>query len=259
MQAAGLSADSLAIAAIVFAVVFGGAMFGQWLGGRLPDHHRSSQSHDTVKLVTGMTSILAALVLGLLIAGVKSSFDATDTQMRRFATTLIRLDQDLADYGPEATPIRRLLRGYTERALDHTWGAPADQTGIEDREAGSLLDRARLAILALPGGDPHRDALRSGALALVENALQNRWLLIERAGSSIPPLFMHIVIAWVTMIFISFGYNAPRNATVVTSFALGAAALAACIFLIAEMDGPFSGLITISRAPLENALAHMMP
>jgi hypothetical protein len=51
----------------------------------------------------------------------------------------------------------------------------------------------------------------------------------------------------------------PRNATVGTAFVLGGAALAGCIFLIVEMDGPFEGLITVSDLPMRNALAHMSP
>jgi uncharacterized membrane protein len=101
--------------------------------------------------------------------------------------------------------------------------------------------------------------LRANSVSLIENALQTRWLLIEREGTSIQPLFLEILIAWITLIFVSFGYNAPRNATVTTAFVLGAAALAGCIFLIVEMDSPFGGLIKVSSVPMRNALAHMNP
>ena len=59
------------------------------------------------------------------------------------------------------------------------------------------------------------------------------------------------------MIFISFGYNAPRNTTVTVALFLGAAALAGCVFLIVEMDSPFEDLIKISSKPMRDALAHM--
>jgi hypothetical protein len=130
---------------------------------------------------------------------------------------------------------------------------------MEDVEAGMLLDGVRSAVLGLPGGDARRAALRAEAAFLVEDALKTRWLLIERAGSSIQPLFMDILVVWITLIFLSFGYNAPRNATVLTTFVLSAAALAGCIFLIVEMDTPFEGLITVSSTSMRNALAHMSP
>ncbi len=252
--------SSLLITAIVLVCVFGGALFGQWLGARLPERHRSAELHDAVKLATGMLSVLSALVLGLLIASVKSSFDTTDSEIRHFAATLILLNETLAEYGAETAPARGLLRRYVERALADNW--PEDRSTpvqMEDAELGGLLGNVRLAVLALPGGEPRRDGLRADAAAMAETALQTRWLLIERAGTSIQPLFMVILIVWITLIFVSFGYNAPRNATVATSFLLCAAALAGCIFLIVEMDGAFEGMITISSAPMRSALAHMTP
>jgi ABC-type Na+ efflux pump permease subunit len=83
--------------------------------------------------------------------------------------------------------------------------------------------------------------------------------LIEHAESSIEPVFLVILVTWITLIFVSFGYNAPVNATVVISFLICAGALAACLFVIVEMDGPFDGVIAISSRPMRDALAHMTP
>jgi Protein of unknown function (DUF4239) len=252
--------SSLTIAAVVLACIFSGSLFGMWLSYRLPENHRSPESRDAVKLATGMLSVLAALVLGLLIASVKSSFDSTDAQIRQFAATLILLNQTLGDYGPETAEARQMVRHYTARALEDNWPTEGSTpVRMEDVKSGALLDGVRTAILALPGGDRRREALRADAASLVEDALKTRWLLIERAGSSIQNMFMEILIVWVTLIFVSFGYNAPRNATVATTFVLSAAALAGCIFLIVEMDTPFEGLITVSSAPMRDALAHMNP
>jgi hypothetical protein len=252
--------SSLSVAIIVFAAVVAGAALGMGLAYRLPEPHRSADSHDAVKLAAGMLSVLAALVLGLLLASVKNAFDTTDAQIRTFASTLILLDQTLADYGPETAAARTMLRDYTARALADNWPADRAQPVVmEDVEAGKLLDGVRLAILRLPGETPRREQLRAQAAGLVEDALKTRWLLIERAERSIHPFFLEILTAWIVLIFVSFGYNAPRNATVATSFVLSGAALAACLFLIDEMDTPFEGLITVSATPMRNALAHMLP
>lgn len=231
-----------------------------WFGCRLPERHRSAESHEAVKLATGMLSVLAALVLGLLIASVKNAFDTTDAQIRQFATNLILLNQTLTDYGPETAEARKMLRHYTVLALADNW--PDDKASpikIEDVEAGKLLDKVRATVLRLPDDSRNRGALRADAASLIENVLKTRMLLIERSESSINPLFLEILVAWITLIFVSFGYTAPRNTTVMTSFVLSAAALAACIFLIVEMDTPFEGEITVSSRPMRSALAHMTP
>src|SRR5271169_3021100 len=141
--------SSLAITAIVLACVLAGSLLGMWLGCRLPEPHQSAASHDAVKLATGMLSVLAALVLGLLIAGVKNSFDTTDTQIRQFAATLILLNQTLADYGPETAEARQMVRRYTARALEDNWPEEGSTpVRMEDVKSGELLDGVRTAILA---------------------------------------------------------------------------------------------------------------
>jgi membrane-bound ClpP family serine protease len=81
--------------------------------------------------------------------------------------------------------------------------------------------------------------------------------LIEQSGSSVRPLFMIVLVTWIVLIFASFGFNAPRNATVLTAFLVCALAIGGAIFLILEMDGPFDGYITVSSKPMHSALAYM--
>jgi exosortase/archaeosortase len=63
----------LTIAALVFAYVFGGALFGMFLGTVLPKHHLSPDARDVIKVAMAMIATLAALVLGLLTASAESS------------------------------------------------------------------------------------------------------------------------------------------------------------------------------------------
>ena len=65
------------------------------------------------------------------------------------------------------------------------------------------------------------------------------------------------IIFWLSMTFASFGLTAPRNATVVTVLVISALSVAAAVFLILELDGPFEGLIRISGEPLRFALANL--
>jgi hypothetical protein len=46
---------------------------------------------------------------------------------------------------------------------------------------------------------------------------------------------------------------------VIVALLVCAWALSASIFLVAEMDEPFDGLVRVSGEPIRNALAHMTP
>ena len=63
---------------------------------------------------TGMLSVLASLVLGLLIATAKTSHDSTDLAIRNYAAELALLNEALRDYGGPASVPRDLLREYIE-------------------------------------------------------------------------------------------------------------------------------------------------
>jgi hypothetical protein len=56
-------------------------------------------------------------------------------------------------------------------------------------------------------------------------------------------------------VFVSWGLFAPRNPTVVATLFTAALSVSVAIFLILEMYNPYKGLIQISSAPLQWALA----
>ena len=70
-----------AIVGIVFACLFGGALLGLFLGFILPDPHRSSETKDVMRLGMGLLATMTALVLSLLIASTKSSYDTKRSEL----------------------------------------------------------------------------------------------------------------------------------------------------------------------------------
>jgi hypothetical protein len=61
------------------------------------------------------------------------------------------------------------------------------------------------------------------------------------------------------MLFLGFGLFARANMTVIAAFVTGALSVASAMFLILELNDPFGGLMSISDAPLRNALATISP
>ena len=55
----------------------------------------------------------------------------------------------------------------------------------------------------------------------------------------------------------SFGLFAPVNGSVIAALFLAALSVASSIYLILELDQPYSGLIKISSAPLQMALEQL--
>ena len=74
---------------IVFACTLVGVLLGMWLRTFLPEHHLNNDSRDTVKLGAGLIATMTALVLGLVTASAKSSFDTVSTAQIRCAMHLL--------------------------------------------------------------------------------------------------------------------------------------------------------------------------
>ena len=107
----------IAIGCIAFLCVFGAALAGLLLRSRLPDHHLAAESRDAIKLATAIIGTLSALALGLLIASAKRTFDEAGAERRTSAARVLLLDRVLAQYGPEAQPLRQALRKAVEDRL----------------------------------------------------------------------------------------------------------------------------------------------
>ena len=245
---------------VVAACIFASAIAGLILHAYLPRGHLTKETQDVVRLGTGMLSVLASLVLGLLIATAKTSYDTTDQAIRGYATELILLDETFRDYGQTASPPRDLLRQYTTQLLADFWpksgGQPAE---LDNHVAGTMLEHIREAIRALKPVDDGQRWLQDQALQISTNLLRQRWLMIEQAGTDIQPIVLVVLVLWISFIFATFALNAPRNGTVVAAFLVCALAIGGSIYLILEMDSPLNGTMKISDWPMTNALAHMRP
>jgi hypothetical protein len=86
---------------------------------------------------------------------------------------------------------------------------------------------------------------------------QTRWLMAEQRTNSVSVSMLFVLIFWLTIIFVSFGLYAPRNATVVVSLVVSAISVSGAIFLLLEMYSPYAGLIHVSTAPLRAAVTHL--
>jgi len=223
---------------------------------RLPAHHRDENTHAIVKLAANLFVVMTSLVLGLMISAAKNTFESVDRNVHAFATDLVLLDRSLVEYGPEAIDTRQRLLAYVQRAVEGTWRAN-DKPLIDDVEAERILTSVGTSLRSIKPPDAERAELRGAALERFQKVLEQRWTLVEQSEGTIPPPLIIVVGIWLILIFASFGYRAPRNIIVVAALLIAAALISTAIYLIIDMDVPFSGPIHVSPAPLERVIAEM--
>ncbi|MBL6082789.1 hypothetical protein JMJ56_33090 [Belnapia sp. T18] len=188
------------IAFMVSVCVFAGGITGLLLNRILPEHHLTKETTDAVRLGIGMLSVLAALVLGLLIATARESLDAADRIVRGMSANLIEIDQALDAYGPEVAPTRELLRRYAAAMLRDNWARSGHDVLDEGRLVGTTLEQVRRAVLALKPADTAQHWLRDQALAISGALLKARWELLKRQDLPIRSAFLVVLTSWITFI-----------------------------------------------------------
>ena len=247
--------SSLAVSLIGFASVFGGALLGMFLRRVLPPHHLSAGSKDIVRLGMGLVGTMAALVLGLLVASAKSSYDSQSNELTRLSANVVYLDRLLAHYGPEARGARDQLREAVVRTVARVW--PKDRSAPSGLEPAAANEGVFETIQQLSPKDDMQRKIQKQALKVADRLLRTRWLMYDQGAGPVPLPMLVVLILWLTIIFVSFGLFAPHNGTVVASLCVAALSVSCAILLILEMYRPFEGIIQISSAPLYTALAHL--
>lgn len=247
------------VGTIVFVCMLGGTFAGLWLRSRVPAHHLTEEARDTVKLSIGLVATMTALVLGLVTASAKSTFDAVDSAVKHTAMDILILDRALARYGPETDALRGTLQRTFAHRLEQIWPQGASRPAQLDpvsAAAASGMEGVAEDIRGLTPRDDAQRALQTRALTLAEALLQARWLVFA-GGSSIPLPFFLVLLFWLTITFAGFGLLAPRNGTVLAVLFVCALSVGGAVFLILEMDEPFAGVVQVSAAPLRYAHAHL--
>jgi hypothetical protein len=258
-------------ALLVFALLLVATGLGVWVRPLLPEEHKAHETVQLIQLVIGMLVTFAALVLGLMTASAKASFDTASNDLRTYAAELIEFDTTLRELGHDADDARHLLRAYTAAAIASTWplepapdgsypkvGTQGTSDKLENVRLGDMLtDVGRnLRRLRTDSGSLRQRALED-ALTQYRRVVDARWKIIEEAHSSISQPFFKTLTFWLGVIFLSFGLIAPRNALALVTISLGAVSIASAIYVIVDLDTPFSGPIMVASQPMRDALTHL--
>lgn len=244
--------SSLAVSGVVFACI----CLGTLMAAQLPGHQLSDDTKDVVRLGIGVVGTIAALVLGLLIASAKSSFDTRSGQVKLMTADIIVLDELLAQYGPEAKEARQLLRELLGPLAERVWRENRSRSmAATSFEPTAVSVAAFEKIQALSPRNDAQQSLKARAIQQSVDFAQTRLLLYAQSDSAIPTPFLVVLVFWLTIIFASVGLFAHPNPIVVAALLLFALSASAAIFLILELSQPFAGLMAISSEPLRHALA----
>jgi hypothetical protein len=246
---------------LVFLVTFvsiaiGGAL-GMLIRIRLPDAELIAESKEVVRLGAGLMGTVAALVLGLMIASAKNSYDTQIANVRQLAANIILLDELLEQYGPETREARTMIRSAAAITVQRVWqeGVATDTT--ETFTPSGAAERFFLTLESLAPTTDVQRAIKPRLMDVATDLARTRLLMFVHFDNPIPAPLLIIVILWLTVIFASFTLFAETNAVVAVASLIYALAVSSALFLIVDMSQPFTGLMKISNEPLRHVLPQL--
>jgi hypothetical protein len=247
------------ISIVIFLLTLAAGYAGLQVQGRLAAEHKSGESRGVVGQVAGLVSLLLALVLGTLIGVSFAYFSTQKTELEGFSAQILRLDQALAQYGPETKPLRDKIKAGIQKGYDTFWGggdADPNALSVEVPLANGQAISDFLATLK-PTTDAQKAALASANqyASMVE---QSRLLMsLQVASQPVSWVLVAVLVFWTVALFFGIGLYAAPNVLVTAAIAFGAASIAFAIFLILELGEPYTGLFRVSPAALEQTIQYI--
>jgi hypothetical protein len=245
---------SIELAVGVAVLLFACGVAGLYLQRLLPEHHTSDRSRDMIGGVVGLLTLLLALVLGLLIWTAYGVFTTQQTELNTLSARALEYNLELTQYGPEAKRGRELLRTDLVWAHEQFWGEDDDSKAqAYDASYANMSSVSGFLGSLQPATDAQRQLL-GAAGAHYGSIGETRLLMSLQLTNPISWPLLITVTAWSCLLFLGFGMLSRINAATLVALALGTISVASAIFMILEYSQPYTSLIRISPAGLEQVI-----
>jgi Protein of unknown function (DUF4239) len=216
---------------------------GAWL-------HRDDKVNDMVGFAMSSFSMLYGLLLGLLAVAAYQGFADTSSLTDRESTILATLHGATATLpDPLGNDLQAELRRYTRNVIDVSW--PEQRRGIVPTEAGHILE---IYLGKLHGFEPQtmrEQNVQSEALSLANELVQIRRTRLLSVDGGIPEILWWVVLAGAAInILLVWMLDMARHSHIILSAMVGGF-LGLVIFLVAAMDYPFRGAVSVGPDSFE--------
>lgn len=235
------------IVGIVFALVFTLAMCLAVFLIRPRLHawfHTGKLSNEMVGFVFSSFFVLYGLLLGLLSVAAYQNFADVDSLVTEEASSLAALYRDMRGY-PKAIrdDLHAELRDYTQHVIKKSW--PCQQRGIITNEEAHRLTQLMDHMMGFRPEDRAQEIIHAEALRQVNLLAEIQSARANNVATGIPEEMWWVVVlgALISILMLAL-LDMEIHVHVILSSAL-AAFLGVVIFVIAVMDNPFRGELSI--------------
>ncbi len=219
--------------------------------------HVQCSHNDIVGFYLAAITVLYGVSLGLLAVGAWTTYTETEAKVSQEAGSLSSLYRSLRSL-PE--PARSLLesdlRHYTRHVIDISW--LEQQRGVLPVENSVNLDKFQKDLELFGPVTQEQKALEADIWREFDTLERLRSMRLDSITTELPsPLWSLILIGGVICIVVTWFFHMQSLSmhlwmTVFIAFLLGL-----MVFMVAELDNPYRGKISVSSEPFERVFHQM--
>lgn len=206
--------------------------------------HRDKLSNEMVGFVFSSFFVLYGLLLGLLSVAAYQNFSDVDSLVTEEASSLAALYRDVRGYPKTMRDdLHSQLRDYTQYVIQKSW--PCQQQGIVTNEEAHRLTQLMDHMMSFKPEDRAQEIIHAEALRQVNLMAEIQSARANNVATGIPAeMWWVVVLGAIISILMLALLDMEFHVHVLLSSAL-AAFLGVVIFVIAVMDNPFRGELSI--------------
>ncbi len=227
--------------------------------GWVPRLHLVDHSYnDIVGFYLAAVTVLYGITVGLLAIATWTSYSDAQAKVDHEAVALGGLYRDIGAYPDPARAIMQEdLRKYTRQVIDVGW--PMQQHGIVPNNASSILNDFQSHFMSFEPTTERQRILAAEAYKAFNDLVESRRGRLNTVTTEMPgPLWTLVIAGAVICIAVSWFFHTASFSIHFWMTTLLSVLLGLIIFLIAVLDNPYRGKLSVTPAPLEQVYRQIM-
>ena len=200
--------------------------------------------NEGVDAYIGAAAVFYGIVAGLIAVAAWEQFSSYDDRVTQEAGAVATLYRDVSTYpNPAASELRAELRAYTLAVID-SW--PLLQRGVVPPEPAALLNKFQATFYSFEPKTERARIIHASAVDEFNRMIELRRLRLHDKDVGLPaPLWTVVILGGILTMVLTYFLALERFKVHVAMTAVSGILVALLIFMIASLDHPFRGKVSI--------------
>jgi hypothetical protein len=221
--------------------------------------HGDEISHnDIVGFFLGTIGLFYGITLGLVAVGTWQSYSDVDTKVDQEAAALAALYRDVSNFPePKRSELQADLREYTRQVIDVGW--PLQRRGIVPQNALGVVNTIQAHLATFEPASEGQKTLHADAYREFSRIVESRRTRLKSVTAGLPTsLWVVLLVGAVVNIAVTWFFHMRSQSMHFWMTVMFSGLLGLMIFLLAAMDNPFRGQISVGSEAFEMVYEQLM-